>query len=117
MKANHIKNRIPFVWERKYKFKRQCRRGIFLLEAKMRDMVEYDIRVEKEDCIYFSTILAKQKPCSNSLHRVSLISTVSTQIPLKSRLPTPIFTGNCLNILILIIFSPFFVFPDRKSVV
>lgn len=36
-------------------------RRIFLLEAKMRDMVEYDIRVEKEDCIYFSTILGKTK--------------------------------------------------------
>jgi hypothetical protein len=78
MKANHIKNRIPFVWERKYKFKRQCRRGIFLLEAKMRDMVEYDIRVEKEDCIYFSTILGKTK---NGLKMIKI--RIFRQLPVK----------------------------------
>lgn len=34
-----------------------------MLEAKMRDMVEYNIKVEvrEENCIYFSTILEKTK--------------------------------------------------------
>ena len=46
--------------------------------------------------------------CVNSLLRVSCISTVSSQNPLKSRLPRLTFAGIYLNILTLMIFDPFF---------
>ncbi len=46
--------------------------------------------------------------CVNSLNRVRSISTVAPHTPLKSRLSSSIFAGNCLNILTVVFSELFF---------
>ena len=65
-------------------------------------------RVLSISTIWKINVWGMKLSCVNSLNRVLSISTVSSHSPLKSRLSSLIFAGNCLNILKMTFFSLIF---------